>query len=700
MVYRNVFCSLILIIFTGFISKSFSQQIQFIDVIRADVNLAVIPDQKQVRGDVAYYFDILENTDSIVLDARSMEIASVKLSGKAVDYIYTDQSDIKIYKNFKQGNTYSIQIIFEAQPQNAMYFISAPNKQVKEVWTQGQGKYTSNWLPSFDDMNEKIEFDLSIRSPSKFTVLANGKLKQKLKAGQDIIWQYDMVKPMSSYLVALAIGEFKYVQSQSKSGVIIKNYYSPGQESKVEPTYRYTKELMDFYESEIGVNYPWQEYKQVGVQDFLYAGMENTSLTIFSDSYMVDSIAQIDHSYFEVNAHELAHQWFGNLVTETHATHHWLQEGFATYYALLAAKHIFGEDYFYSELYAAAMDLKELNARSPESLLNPQANSLTFYQRGAWALVALRDKIGDRNFKKAIKKYLKDHAYKNVDTHDFFNVVMAKSQLDLEDFIDQWLVQKEFPFDKAKKILNKNELSSKLLALDAMGGEQLEDFISQNTEIYLDSSQSALVDKIIQRAANLPLEQRIDVYRRALQSPVLKNRQSVAQHIAEIPTTLRAEFEKLLSDQSYKTIELALLKLCMNFPELRREYLDRSEGIDGFKGKNIKTAWLAMALITPEYRENQKLNYYNTLIHFTESYQPYELRQNAFSYLANLQAFNEPALKNLIQACLHPVWQFSKFSRHVLDNLLKQPAYSGIIKEIKKDLNKQEQRFLNDRLDQ
>src|SRR5690606_27719789 len=143
-----------------------------------------------------------------------------------------------------------------------------------------------------------------------------------------------------------------------------------------------------------------QEYKQVGVQDFLYAGMENTTLTIFSDSYMVDSIAQKDQSYFNVNAHELAHHWFGNMVTETESTHHWLQEGFATYYALLAAKEIIGDDHFYLELYKSAMDLE---AQAPESLLNPKASSLTFYQRGAWVLVALRETIGDRSFKKTIK---------------------------------------------------------------------------------------------------------------------------------------------------------------------------------------------------------------------------------------------------------------------------------------------------------
>ncbi|MGZ9677575.1 M1 family aminopeptidase [Flavobacterium sp. GNP001] len=112
--------------------------------------------------------------------------------------------------------------------------------------------------------------------------------------------------------------------------------------------------MFDFLEKEIGVKYPWGIYKQAPVRDFLYAGMENTSATLFNTRYVVDSTGFEDRSYTNVNAHELAHQWFGNLVTAESGKHHWLQEGFATYYALLAEKEIYGEDHFYSKLYETA----------------------------------------------------------------------------------------------------------------------------------------------------------------------------------------------------------------------------------------------------------------------------------------------------------------------------------------------------------
>jgi len=679
-----------------FLTKAFSQQIHQIDIIDASVNVKVIPEQHQIHGDVTYGFKILEATDSLIVDARDLEILDVHLNGVTVDFSYTDQLKLKVYSHFKKGSNHHIEITYQAIPTKAMYFINNSNGQPKQVWTQGQGKYSSNWLPSFDDMNEKIEFDISIKAPKQFEVLTNGKLKQKQKIGDEILWEYDMKKPMSSYLLAIAIGDFDFVQSESKSGVKIKNYFSQNEESKVEPTFRYTTDIMNFYEDEIGINYPWKEYKQVGVQDFLYAGMENTTLTIFSDSYMVDSIAQMDKSYFDVNAHEMAHHWFGNMVTETEATHHWLQEGFATYYALLAAKHIFGDDYFYHELYKSA---KELKAQAGESLLNPKASSLTFYQRGAWVLVALREKIGDRSFKKAMKTYLKDHAFKNVDTHDFFNVVMAKSQFDLDGFIDRWLVQKEFPFQEAMAILNTNDLIKRLLTLDAMDNTAFEGFVVQHSDIYHQERQSAIVDHIVQRATMLPESLRSETYKLALRSSVPENSQSVAMNITKIPASLKVDFEALLTHKSYKTIEFALLKLSTNFPKSLPIYLDKTKGIDGFGNKNIKTLWLALAMITPNYQNDLKLDYYNTLVSYTQPFQPYEVRLNAFRYLAQLEAFNEPALKNLIQACLHPVWQFSEFSRQLFGSIIEQPDYRGIMEGLTKDLHKQEHRFLNLRLD-
>ena len=207
------------------------------------------------------------------------------------------------------------------------------------------------------------------------------------------------------------------------------------------------KRIFDFIEKEIGFSYPWQNYKQIPVHDFLYAGMENTSATIFSDSYVIDSTAFVDNNYINVNAHELAHQWFGNLVTEKDGNHHWLHEGFATYYALLAEKEIFGDDYYYWKLYASLLKLKKGADRGEgQSLLDPKASSLVFYQKGAWALHMLKEKIGEKSFKRGIQSYLEKYQFKNVTVSNFLDEMKTASKTDLSIFKKNWLENTKIPF--------------------------------------------------------------------------------------------------------------------------------------------------------------------------------------------------------------------------------------------------------------
>ncbi len=130
-----------------------------------------------------------------------------------------------------------------------MYFIDWDYDGGKrQIWTQGQGKYTSNWLPSFDDMNDKIEFDLNIEFDKNYQVIANGELTNKQINDSTITWHYDMQQPMSSYLVALALGKYDKKIEYSKSGIPLEMYYYPEDSLKFEPTYRYTKKMFDFLE--------------------------------------------------------------------------------------------------------------------------------------------------------------------------------------------------------------------------------------------------------------------------------------------------------------------------------------------------------------------------------------------------------------------------------------------------------------------
>ncbi|HLU80782.1 MAG TPA: M1 family metallopeptidase, partial [Flavobacteriaceae bacterium] len=372
------------------------------DFLRLHADLDLIPAKESLSGKVVIEFKILKNIDVVFLDAKNMQ-ASLAPDSKVEATLSMDADKLWIKHNFVAGRTYEISFLYTAEPKQTLYFTGWNDAGSNQVFTQGQGKETSHWLPSIDDLNEKIEFDLSITAPKNYRVIANGKLVDSTSLTGKTRWEFDMEKPMSSYLVALAIGDFQYKTIYSQSDIPIKLFYEAKDSLKVETTYLHSGEIFDFLEKEIGVDFPWKIYKQVPVRDFLYAGMENTTLTIFSEAFVIDSVAFIDRNYVNVNAHELAHQWFGNLVTEKSSTHHWLQEGFATYYALLAEKEIFGDDYFYFKLYQSAESLKARSDKGEgEAVLNPKAGSLTFYQKGAWALHILREKIGAEAFREAV----------------------------------------------------------------------------------------------------------------------------------------------------------------------------------------------------------------------------------------------------------------------------------------------------------
>ena len=211
----------------------------------------------------------------------------------------------------------------------------------KQIWTQGQGVDNRHWIPCYDEQNDKLTTETIITFNSDYRVLSNGVLSNEHRnADGTTTWHYAMSHPHSVYLVMLAIGKYSVEERQSRRGVPVKLWYYPEYPDRVEPTYRYSTEAVDFLERETGIPYPWESYAQIPVQDFLYGGMENTTATVFADFFLVDRRAFLDRNYIGVNVHELTHQWFGDYITGRSGRQSWLQESFATFYAKLFLKEI------------------------------------------------------------------------------------------------------------------------------------------------------------------------------------------------------------------------------------------------------------------------------------------------------------------------------------------------------------------------
>lgn len=410
-----------------------------------EATLRFKPEEGSVIGEVTHTFRwIRSGFDTLFLDAPGINILTVRQEGKPLKY-YTNAEGlvIKFSRPSETGRQEKVTIEYIAKPRKGIYFIGWDNpnpKARRQIWTQGQGTDNRFWLPMYDEMNDKIRTRLRIYFDSTYTVLSNGTLVHKLpqKDGTKL-WEYVMEKPHAPYLIMLGIGKYEIRQQKAASGVPLNLYMYPDRMADFETTYRNNKEIFDFMEQEIGVPYPWPSYSQIPVQEYIYGAMENTTATVFGDFFIVDERSFHDRNYIAVNAHELAHQWFGDLVTARSARHHWLQESFATYYNWLYEREFFGQDHYdWNRRQAQISSLNE-SKRNALPIAHSKAGSTRHYPKGAFVLHMLSAYTGRDNYRRAIKRYLQIHAFENVTSDDLLKAFHDELGLGLEWFWDQWV---------------------------------------------------------------------------------------------------------------------------------------------------------------------------------------------------------------------------------------------------------------------
>ena len=670
-----------------------------IDFEQADVDMTIDTLMQKIKATARYTLVVRSRTSGFYLDGHNMDISRLRLNNRKVKF-KNDGRRITFKKKLKPGRLYELEIEYEVIPAQTVYFVGWGDDHPgnNQIWTQGQGKNTSHWMPSPEDMNDKLVFSLRIGFDPDYRVLANGKLAEVIELEGVKYWSYTMEHPMSSYLLAFAIGDYDREVLRSDSGIPIELYLHPEDREKKSPTYRHTKAIFDFLEKEIGMPYPWQNYKQVPVQDFLYAGMENTGLTIFSDDYLTDSLAFRDKNYVEVNAHELAHQWFGNLVTETESRDHWLHEGFATYYALLAEKEILGEEHFYWKLFDKAQALKkQSDSGKGEALTDPKASSLTFYDKGTWALVALRDPVGDIPFRTGVLNFLQRYRFKNATVDNLLAEIELTSGTNLDPFRAEWLEGVQFPYYEALGYLKRES-------------EDIRSFLELQREVRTSSLPNThILRKYWKTSGSSQLKARsLSAYFNSLSREFILEafetgdvdiRQAIAMATTSVPTDLKTQYTSLLNDPSYRTIEQALYLLWVHFPEDRAAYLEQTRGIVGFADRNVELLWLLLASITPDFETREaREGYRDTLVDYTDGKHPFQLRQRAFVLLAEIQGMKDENLKDLVKATTHPQYQFRQFARDLLDKYLEDAKYNGRLRQLVKELKPSDLRYINSKL--
>lgn len=418
---------------------------RLIDMERMVVDVSFDPPAGLVQGQVTHYFKPLRKTlDSVCFDAPKIDVKAVFLNGKAAKFKTTEENLI-VYcaQALVWESNDSIRIQYQAKPKKGIYFIGWNDKNNlsrKQIWTQGQGTDNRYWIPMWDDLNDKMITETIVKFDKNYKVLSNGtKAMERVNKDGTKTWHYKMTKPHASYLLMLGIGNYDIKEIKSQSGVPLKMYYYPDQADRVDYIYKHTSDIMNFFESEIGVPYPWESYSQIPVQDFMYGAMENTTATVFGDFFCADKRSFNDRNYVGVNAHEMAHQWFGDMVTARCEPHHWLQESFATYYNMMAEREFFGQDHFDWARRNSQNSALEADSKDLYPVASSKGGSTRFYPKGAIVINTLKYVTGREEYNKAIKYYLKKHGYKNVDSHDLLVAFEETLGMSLGWFWEEWI---------------------------------------------------------------------------------------------------------------------------------------------------------------------------------------------------------------------------------------------------------------------
>lgn len=655
--------------------------------------------KRNITGQVVYNFKVRQSVDSVRLDAVNMAIQQVRINKRTAKYRYHNNV-LAIAGPFHNGK-YDLEIQYIAQPKQAVYFTESPLGP--QIWTQGQGKENSHWVPSFNDPNEKIVFEITALTDPEYTFIANGEHRIKERQGEKMRWKYALHQPISSYLLAFTLGHFQKQIQQSKKGVVIENYYEVGDSLKVEPTYRYTAQIMDFLEKETGYAYPWGIYRNVPLRNFLYGGMENATMTTFNRTYMVDEVGFNDVNYVNVNAHEMAHHWFGDLVTAKNGKHHWLQEGFATYFALLAEKEIFGEDYFIAKLYRMASELEQASQTDHTPILHEKASSLSYYQKGAWALHDLRSQMGAAAFQRAVSSYLKEYAFQNVETADFLKHVAKESSVDIDAFTERWLTSSTFPEKVALELLAESplmqsffEVANYLELEEEMRVMRYEALVKHNPAL-----PNLLWEEMIFQWNLLPVDKQLQLFSLVDQSASTHAKLVWLYQQKQIPQSVQKQVASWLDSPSYILQEMVLDRLCREFTADCPEYLNRTKTIPGLNDFNVRQVWLTLALKLNGYQPDQKIHFYEELLALASSPHEFNTRMGAIEKLLYLNRADENVLPLLAEALTSHNWQFSKFAREHLRKLLQAENYRQFYEKLLPNLpqaNQSElQRLLNEK---
>lgn len=421
------------------------------DLQHSRINLRFDLNERKVIGDVTHSLTALRGgITKLSFDSAGLKIATVTVNGKTANFeTPTDKLVVKLGRAARLGEKFEVAIRYDGRPKKGLYFIlpdkDYPNRP-KQIWTQGESEDTRYYLPTYDYPNDRLTTEMIVTVPKDWITVSNGKLVSVENTPDGMkTWDWKESVPSSTYLISLVAGEFDEVR-ETWRGIPVTYYAPKGRGDRLRPNYSRTPQMLDLFTKLLGVNYPWEKYAQSMVDDFVAGGMENSSATTNTSSSLVDP--RIAPEFFggqdELISHELAHQWFGDLVTCKDWGNIWLNEGFATFMASVWHENRYGVDagaytrWQEANHWAAERDLfaQPLVRHNFEDSSEFDDNA---YGKGGWVLYMLKHQVGDESFWRGMKHYLEKFHGQNVVTSDYVQAMEESTGLNLDRFFDQWV---------------------------------------------------------------------------------------------------------------------------------------------------------------------------------------------------------------------------------------------------------------------
>lgn len=383
----------------------------------------------------------------------------IMLGSSAVNLPFSTQPErlsIELDRPLQRDEEVMIEIAYSCRPRKGLYFIhpdeAYPNKPF-QIWSQGQTEDAHWWFPCADTPHQKMTTELLATVDEKYFALSNGALVGSVgnQAEKTITYHWRQEQPHPSYLVTVVIGEYELIQERLQ-GLPVEYYVYADRAEQGKTLFARTPEMIEFFADKFGYPYPFAKYSQVLVDDFLFGAMENTSATTMTDRCLLDERAALDVNYEDIVAHELAHHWWGDLVTCKHWSEIWLNESFATYSEYLWREHTRGSDearfalfqdfltYLNEDLSSHRRPILFRRYRYSEELMDRHA-----YEKGACVLHMLRHVLGDEAFFRSMARYLSKFAFGVAETNDLKTAIEEVTGKNLHWFFDQWIYGAGYP---------------------------------------------------------------------------------------------------------------------------------------------------------------------------------------------------------------------------------------------------------------